>query len=150
MRLEEFNECMIYLGVAYNKEFTQNEIKVYYDFLKNYNIDTLKIAIKNIISKSKYAPKISELIEECENCKSSSRNEVLKYMREAGYFKLGIIRSNGEQIILTDEHAMRNYEKASRFLERGIVPDWLQEDINYYYKLMKQEKLSGSSQQLLS
>lgn len=150
MRLEEFNECMIYLGVAYNKEFTQNEIKVYYDFLKNYNIDTLKIAIKSIISKSKYAPKISELIEECDNCKSSLRNEVLKYMRETGYFKLGIIRENGEQIILTDEHAMRNYEKASRFLERGIIPDWLQEDINYYYKLMKQEKLSGSSQQLLN
>ena len=150
MKMEEFIKAVAYLGMAYGKEYSQAETQQMYEFLKEYSYQTIIDAVKNIIKTSKFVPKISELIEECENCKSSSRNEVLKYMREAGYFKLGIIRENGEQIILTDEHAMRNYEKASRFLERGIIPDWLQEDINYYYKLMKQEKLSGTTTKLLS
>ena len=150
MKLEEFTSILMYLGVAYGKEFTQNEIKIYYDFLKKYNSETLKKAVKNIIEKSNFAPKISELIEECEKQKSSTRNEVLNFMRETGYFKLGIIRSNGEQIMLTDEQAMRNFEKATIFLERGIIPDWFQEDLNYYYKRMKQEKLNGTTTNLLS
>ena len=150
MKMEEFIKAVAYLGMAYGKEYSQAETQQMYEFLKEYSYQTIIDAVKNIIRTSKFAPKISELIEECENCKSSSRNEVLKYMRETGYFKLGIIRENGEQIILTDEHAIRNYEKASRFLERGIIPDWLQEDINYYYKLMKQEKLSGTTTKLLS
>ena len=150
MKMEEFIKAVAYLGMAYGKEYSQAETQQMYEFLKEYSYQTIIDAVKNIIKTSKFVPKISELIEECENCKSASRNEVLKYMREAGYFKLGIIRENGEQIILTDEHAARNYEKATRFLERGIIPDWLQEDINYYYKLMKQEKLSGTTTKLLS
>lgn len=150
MKIEEFIKAATYLGMAYGKEYSQAETQQMYEFLKEYNYQTMIDAVNSIIRKSKFAPKISELIEECENCKSTTRFEVLKYMRKTGYFKLGIIRENGEQIILTDEHAIRNYEKASRFLERGIIPDWLQEDINYYYKLMKQEKLSGSTTNLLS
>lgn len=149
MKIEEFVKAAAYLGMAYGKEYSQAETQQMYEFLKEYSYQTIIDAVNSIIRKSKFAPKIADLIEECENCKSTTRFEVLKYMRKTGYFKLGIIRENGEQIILTDEHAMRNYEKASRFLERGIVPDWLQEDINYYYNKMHQERLSGSTTNLL-
>ena len=71
-------------------------------------------------------------------------------MMKNGYFHQGFIRSNGEQIMLDDNQAFRNYEKATRFLERGIVPDWLQEDINYYFGMMKQEKLSMSENKMLN
>lgn len=150
MKQEEFVKGLTYLGLAYGKEFTQLETQQMYDFLKEYNYDTFTKAVKNIIRSSKFIPKIADLIEECENCKSSVRVEVIDYMRESGYFKLGFIRSNGEQVILSDEHAARNYLKARTFLQRGIVPDWLQADMNEYYTRMKQEKLTASQHQLLN
>lgn len=150
MKQEEFVKGLTYLGLAYGKEFTQLETKQIYDFLKQYNYETFTKAIKNIIKTSKFIPKIADLIEECENCKSTTKIEVIEFMKDSGYFKLGLIRSNGEQIMLSDEHASRNYLKAITMIERGIVPDWFQEDINYYYGIMKQEKLAGSSKVLLS
>ncbi len=150
MKMEEFIKAVSYLGMAYGKEYSQAETMQMYQFLKDYNYQTMIDAVNNIIRKSKFLPKIAELIEECESCKTKSRFEVIEYMMKSGYFKLGIIRSNGEQIMLDDEHAMRNYEKAIKFLERGIVPDWFQKDINYYYSMMKQEKLTGSSNNLLN
>lgn len=144
MKIEEFVKAAAYLGMAYGKEYSQAETQQMYEFLKEYNYQTMINAVNSIIRKSKFAPKISELIEECENCKSTTRFKVVKYMKDSGYFK---ICEYGE---IDDEHAARNYEKVMRWLERGIVFDWLQEDINYYYKLMKQEKLSGSTTNLLS
>lgn len=144
MKLEEFNECMIYLGIAYNKEFTQNEIRVYYDFLKKYDVNTFKRAIKKIIEKSSYIPKIADLINECEENKDKTKFEVLNYMRKVGYFKLC---AYGE---IDDVKASRNFDKATRFLERGIIPDWFEEDLNYYYKKMHQEQLEHKNKNLLA
>ena len=124
MTQEQFKDSMAYLGIAYGKEFTQQELIIYYDFLKEFNDDILVKAIKNIIKKSKYLPKITEILEECEKCKEQTRYEVIEFMREKGYFK-----------------ALIEYEKATLFMERGLVPEWLQEDINKYYKMMKQDML---------
>ena len=146
MKQEEFVKGLTYLGLAYGKEYTQIETKQIYDFLKEYNYETFTKAIKNIIRTSKFVPKIADLIEECERCKTTNRTEVIKYMWNSGYFKL----SYRPEHQLSDEHAMRNYNKVIMWLERDLLPDWLQEDINYYYKLMKQEKLTGSSKVLLS
>ena len=146
MKQEEFVKGLTYLGLAYGKEYTQIETKQIYDFLKEYNYETFTMAVKNIIRTSKFVPKIADLIEECERCKTTTKNEVIKYMWNSGYFKL----SYRPEHQLSDEHAMRNYNKVIMWLERDLLPDWLQEDINYYYKLMKQEKLTGSSPNLLS
>ena len=135
MTPEQFKDSMAYLGIAYGKEFTQQELTIYYDFLKEFTDETLVKAIKNIIKKSKFLPKITEILEECENCKEHIKHEVIEFMLNMGYFKKGI---NGE---LDSTQALRNYEKTCSFIERGIVPEWLQDDMNYYYKLMKQERL---------
>lgn len=144
MKMEEFVKAISYLGMAYGKEYSQAETMQMYDFLKDYNYQTMIEAVKSIIRTSKFVPKIADLIEACENNKSSQRVEVVKYMRDSGYFKLC---DYGE---ITDEHATRNYNKVLMWLERGVVPDWLQEDINYYYNKMHQERLSGSSNNLLN
>lgn len=124
MTPEQFKDSMAYLGIAYGKEFTQQEITIYYDFLKGFNDATLVTAIKNIIRKSKFLPKITELLEECEKCKEQTKYEVLEFMLSKGYFKAPI-----------------EYDKATLFMERGNVPEWLQKDINEYYKMMRQDKL---------
>lgn len=146
MKQEEFVKGLTYLGMAYGKEYNQMETKQIYEFVKEYNYETFVKAINSIIRTSKFVPKIAELIEECEKCKSSTKTEVIKYMWNTGYFKL----SYRPEHQLSDEHAMRNYNKVIMWLERGLLPDWLQEDINYYYKLMKQEKLTMKEQQLIN
>ena len=124
MSEKDFVNSMSYLGLAYGKEFTQLELMQYYDFLKEYSDNTLTKAIKNIIRTSKFLPKINELIDECEKCKEQVRFDVLEFMRQQGYFK-----------------DTTEYEKASLFMERGIVPEWLQRDINKYYMMMDQGAL---------
>ena len=138
MTKEEFKDSISYLGIAYNKEFTKKELQLYYDFLKDYNDETLVKAIKNIIKKSKFLPKINELIDECNNCKQNIKYEVVEFMLKSGYFK------KGDYEELDFEQELRNYEKTKKFINENNVPEWLKQDINYYYKLMKQDRLENN------
>lgn len=124
MTQEELTKGLAYLGMAYGKEYSSIECEQHYDFLREYSYETFVAAVKSIIRTSKFLPKITELLEECENYKERTKFEVLDFMKEKGYFK-----------------SIIEYEKASSFMERGIVPEWLQRDINEYYKMMKQDKL---------
>lgn len=132
MLQEDLVKGLKVLGIAYSKEFTQEECITYYEFLQEYSYDTFKAAVKNIIKKSKFLPKISELIEECENCKELVRYEVIEFMKTCGYFK-----------------DIREYEKTIMWYSRGFIPSWLQEDLNKYYKTMQQYKLQYQEQKLI-
>lgn len=132
MTEQEAVKGLTYLGMAYGKEFTQQECQLHYDFLKEYKYETFVTAIKNIIKTSKFLPKITELLEECEKCKDQIVYDVLEFMRQRGYFK-----------------APTEYDKATLFMERGITPEWLQRDINKYYKMMKQETLEHKGTMLI-
>lgn len=119
MKQKELLKGLTYLGTAYGKEYTKLELEQHYDFLKDYSYETFKTAIKNIIRTSTFLPKINDLINACEAAKTTVKFEVLEYMNNVGYFK----------------HP-KEYEKATAFMEKGIVPEWLQNDINEYYKKM--------------
>lgn len=125
MNEKEFSVNMTYLGLAYGKEYTPQELSVYYDFLKEFNDDVLTNAIKNIIKISKFPPKISELVEECKKMKSKTKYDVLDFMDKKGYFA-----------------SSNEYDKATKFLDKNIIPEWLKEDMKNYYRMMKQESLS--------
>lgn len=128
----EFVKGLTYLGLAYKQEFSKTETEVYYDFLKEYSYQTFVNAIKNIIKTSKFPPKINELIEACESCKEQVKFEVLEYMNIRGYF-----------------NDPTEYDKANMWLQRGIIPSWLQEDINKYYKDMLSNRLEHKQQALI-
>ena len=66
-------------------------------------------------------------------------------MRESGYFYLSYRPDHK----LDEVQATRNYMKVLSFIERGIIPDWLQEDINYYYRKMNNIKIEGKANKLL-
>ena len=150
MKMEELVKGLNFLGLAYGKEYSQMEAQQIYEFVKEYDYDTFIRATKEIIRTSKFVPKIADLIEVCDKQKETKKVEVIEYMMKSGYFHKGLIRQNGEQIMLDDIQAFRNYEKATRFLERGIVPDWLQRDINYYFGIMQQEKLIMNENKMLN
>lgn len=130
MNEQQFVNAMSYLGVAFGKTYTQNEIMLHYDFLKEYNEATLIKAIKNIIKKTKFLPKVNELIEECEACQEEVKFEILEYMRFKGYFK-----------------APNEYDKANAWLQRNVAPTWFKNDMKRYYKMQCQDAI-GTSEQL--
>jgi hypothetical protein len=132
MKQEELVKGLKVLGIAYSKEFTQEECVTYYEFLQEYTYDTFKAAVKNIIKKSKFLPKISELVEECENCKEQVKFEVIEFMNRKGYFK-----------------NIKEYEKTITWYSKGLTPDWLMKDMQKYYKMMQQEKLSYNEQLMI-
>lgn len=136
MKQEELVKGLKVLGIAYSKDFSQEECETYYEFLQEYSYETFKKAIKNIIKTSKFLPKISELVEECENNKEKARFEILEYMNAMGYFK-------------ESGYAVSEYEKAVMWLEKGIIPQWLKDDMTRYYKMMKQERLEQQEQILI-
>lgn len=124
MTEQELVKGLTYLGTAYDKEYSKMECELHYDFLKEYNYETFVKAIKSIIKKSKFLPKITELLEECEKHKGQSRYEILEFMNQRGYFKSSI-----------------EFGKAAKWLETGIVPEWFKNDMNEYAKMQKQAAL---------
>lgn len=132
MTKEQFKDSMAYLGLAYDKKYTANELELHYDFLKEYSDETFMKAIKTIIRESRFLPKVNELVEMCDKYKERSRFEILDYMNERGYFK-----------------TPNELDKAIRFLETGVVPEWFKNDMNEYYKMMRQGALEYQNTKLL-
>jgi len=131
----------------YFKELKTEElaglISMYQEYLSGYNDLTINSAIKSIISKSKYMPSINELIDECEHSKTYRGNEILSRMNADGYFKYGAVCE------LDDVHATRNYEKALMWVEKGIIPTWLLEDMKKYGYVEDKPLLSPPNSNLI-
>ncbi len=128
MEKKELVKGLGYLGIAVGKEYTPEECEVFYDFLKDYNYQTLIDAIKRRIKKSSFPPKINELIEECNMSKNETKLKIVEFMNANGYFKAPV-----------------EYEKTLLFLKKGVVPGWLQKDINEYYLKMKKNEVETNN-----
>lgn len=132
----------------YFKDLTMEElaglVSMYQEELGIYNELTLMDAIKSIIRKNKFMPTIKEIIDECENLKSYKKNIIIEKMRANGYFKRCVV---GE---LDDDQAFRNYEKALMWLEEGIIPTWLLEDMRKYGYVDENSLITKSNSGLLN
>ena len=131
MKKEEMVKLLGYLGVAYGKEFTQQECEVYYDFFKDYNYSILQAAIKDTIKTSKYMPKIADLIVACDKSKEDNRVDIIDIMKAQGYFK-----------------APSEYEKALAFVKRDIIPEWLKKDMKEAWQRYNTNQI-GTNQKLI-
>lgn len=61
MTQEQFIKGLKYLGIAYNKEFTQDQATVWYDFFKDEDYEVFRQAVKRIIPQKQFMPSIAEL-----------------------------------------------------------------------------------------
>lgn len=61
MNKEQFTKGITYLAIAYNKEFTQEQINVWYDFFKDEDFENFRKAVKRIIPQKQFMPSIAEL-----------------------------------------------------------------------------------------
>ena len=116
---QEFLNTLGFLGMAYNKAFTSEETKVWYEMLKEYPDEVLVKVIKDLIKNEQFMPSIARIIEECKKYKKLDRYEVLEQMRANNYFKTA------------DE-----YLKAKQWLEEGIMPEWFKEALRDNYNIL--------------
>ena len=123
MKPIEFTQQMKILSVSYGKDLDEETVEVWYEYFKSIEKEVFKRALKKIITTSKYMPSISEILEECEKTDKEIKLNVLDQMKERGYFK-----------------DVSEYEKTIMWLEKGIVPKWLLEDMRKEYKLLASEK----------
>lgn len=122
------------------EEETLGMYAMYEEELSQYNEETLKSAIKEIIRNSKYMPSLKEIIDQCDKCRTYQTNKIVELMWQDGYFKKG---AYGE---LDESQAYKNYNKTLKFIEEGIIPEWLREDMKKYYSQLlinKEIKLIG-------
>ena len=64
MNKEKFLKIITYMGIAYNKEFTKEQIEVWYSFLKDYSEEELNNAVKALVNTEKYLPTIAHIKEQ--------------------------------------------------------------------------------------
>ena len=94
MNKEKFLKIMTYMGIAYNKEFTKEQLEVWYSFLKEYTDEELNNAVKNLINTERYLPSIAQVKEEIAKTKLSDIpeaedewQEVLKSISRYGSYR---------------------------------------------------------------
>lgn len=78
-----------------------------------------------------FMPTVHDILDKSKNINNSYYLSIINKMYNHGYFKKGIEE-------LTDEHANRNYDKSIRWIENGIIPEWLIQDIKEYEMRLKQ------------
>lgn len=94
MNKQDFLEGMTILGVAYNKEFTEEQISVWYQMLGGYTKQEFKNAIQEIIKTEEYLPSIAHITKAIAKQKTSDIpsaedewQEVLKAVRGYGSYR---------------------------------------------------------------
>lgn len=95
MDREQFIKGLKYLGIAYNKEFTEEQATVWYDFFKDETFDDFRNAVKRIIPKKQFLPSIAELKQEITLLKNpvlqlkadEEWEKVIKAIRKYGFYR---------------------------------------------------------------
>ena len=103
---------------------------------KDVSIADFNQAIKEISRESQYMPNANILLEKCSQINIINISQIVQFMYEDGYFHSGVEK-------LSDEQANRNFDKTMMRIEKGIVPSFLEEDINSYLSKYKQSKLEN-------
>ena len=94
MTKEEFLEGITLLGVAYDKEFTKEQIEVWYSMLGGYSKEELRNAIKELIKTETRVPTIAHITKQIANNKTRDLpnaedewNEVLRLVHKYGTYR---------------------------------------------------------------
>ena len=132
----EFISGMKKLGSFYFKELTNEQMSLWYEMFQDVSVDVFNQAIKEISRENKFMPNANELFNKCSQLNKSNLLDLIKFMYDDGYFHRGVER-------LSDEQASRNLDKTMMWLEKGIIPSFLKEDMQEYMKKYKQSQIQN-------
>lgn len=130
----EFISSMKKLGNYYFKELTSEQISLWYEMFQDVSVDVFNQAIKEISRENKFMPNANELFNKCSQLNKNNLLELINFMYDDGYFHRGIEK-------LSDEQARRNLDKTMMWLDKGIIPSFLKEDMQEYMKKYKQSPI---------
>jgi len=130
----EFISGMKKLGSFYFKELTNEQISLWYEMFQDVSVDVFNQAIKEVSRENKFMPNANELFNKCSQLNKNNLLDLVKFMYDDGYFHRGVER-------LSDEQASRNLDKTMMWLEKGIIPSFLKEDMQEYMKKYKQSQI---------
>ncbi len=113
MKKLDFISGMKKLSSFYLKEFTNEQLWLWYEIFEEIPEDIFNQAIKEISKENKYMPNASELYDKCSSLNKNNLMNIANYMYQDGYFHRGVKR-------LSDEQVLRNLDKTIMWLEKGI------------------------------
>lgn len=90
---------------------------MFYMLIKDYDYERTLDAVKEIIYTSKYPPSFAEIKENYDKLKYKNLEKIINDMYNVGYFRID-----------------RDYERTIRMIRKGIVPDFIQIQIDEYLK----------------
>lgn len=150
MNKEQFIKGFKYLGIAYNKEFTEEQAIVWYDFFKDTDYDLFRQAIKRIIPQKQFMPSIAEIKHEI----ALIRNPALQLDANEEWGKvIDAVRRFGNYRV---DEAMKNLNPYTASIVRqiGFVKICLSENNNWerkqFLEIFNSKKESDMTAMLLT
>lgn len=121
----DFVEGIKILSSCYQKVISNDDISIWYEMLQDIEPEVFKKAIIELCKERAYMPTIHDILNKTKTVKNNYYLSTLEQMKKDGYFRLGV-----ESLLLEQED--RNYGKSIRWIERGIIPRFLLEDMQKY------------------
>lgn len=133
----DFAEGMKILSSCYHKGVSNDDLIIWYEILQDIESEVFKKAIIELCKERAYMPTIHDILDKTKIVKNNYYLSILEQMKNDGYFKLGVEP-------LSPEQEDRNYSKSIRWIERGIIPGFLLEDMQKHIN-----KLNGNDNKYL-
>ena len=129
----DFVERIKILSSCYQKVISNDDISIWYEMLQDIEPEVFKKAIIELCKERTYMPTIHDILDKTKVVKNNYYLSILEQMKKYGYFKLGV-EEEYEKVIasLSPEQEERNNDKSIRWIERGIIPGFLLEDMQKY------------------
>lgn len=132
----DFTEGMKILSLCYHKDSSNDDFVIWYELLQDIEPEVFKKSIIDLCKERSYMPTIHDILDKTKTTKNNYYLSILEQMKKDGYFKLGVEP-------LLPEHEERNYDKSIRWIERGIIPEFLMNDMKRY--MNASEKLESKN-----
>lgn len=137
----DFVEGIKILSSCYQKVISDDDILIWYEMLKDIEPEVFKKAIIELYKEKAYMPTIHDILDKTKTVKNNYYLSILEQMKKDGYFKLGVVP-------LSPEQKDRNYVKSIKWIEIGIIPRFLLEDMQKYIN-KSSNKLNGNDKNYL-
>ena len=137
----DFTEGMKILSSCYHKDISNDDLIIWYEMLKDVEQEVYRKAIIDLCKERSYMPTIHDILDKTKTTKNNYYLSILEQMKKDGYFKLGVEP-------LSSEQEERNYDKSIRWIERGIIPGFLLEDMQKYIN-KSTNKINGNDKKYL-
>ena len=121
----DFVEGIKILSSCYQKVISNDDISIWYEMLQDIEPEVFKKTIIELCKERAYMPTIHDILDKTKTVKNNYYLSILEQMKKNGYFRL-------EEEPLPPEQEDRNYGKSIRWIERGIIPGFLLEDMQKY------------------